>query len=129
MLRERVFFGLVLMLRPLAGFSQTEQKPSPLLEQRVTDLEKRVEVLEKIPAVAMALKLTGQLAGSDATPSPPSLVNAPLEIVEWTASYHNAQYDYEKAHRIGYTLRNRTDKSIKLVQGSIIFRDLLGTKI
>jgi hypothetical protein len=121
--------ALALLFWPVVSHSQTEEKPSPSLEQRVADLEKRVEALEKIPAVAMALKLTGQSANTATTPAPTPQPNAPLEIVAWTASYHDAQYDYQKAHLISYTLKNRTNKGIKLVQGSIIFRDLLGTKI
>jgi hypothetical protein len=47
----------------------------------------------------------------------------------WAYSFHDGEYLWDKAHVISYTLYNRTAKAIKLVEGGIIFRDLLGHEI
>ena len=52
--------ALAFVFCPVTSHSQTEEKSSPSLEQRVADLEKRVEALESIPAVAMALKFSSK---------------------------------------------------------------------
>ena len=119
---------LALMFWPLPSHSQ--EKPSSTLEQRVTDLEKRLNALESIPAVAMALKFSSNSSPiASATPPPTPQENAPLELVEWTYSFRRAQYEIENKHAITYALKNRTEKAIKLVHGGIVFRDLLGEKV
>jgi hypothetical protein len=115
---------------PLPSHSQTEEKPSPSLEKRVTDLEKRLNALESIPAVAMALKFSSKSSPiASATPPPTPQENAPLELVEWTYSFQRGEYEILNKHAITYALKNRTEKAIKLLQGSIVFRDLLGEKV
>jgi hypothetical protein len=49
--------------------------------------------------------------------------------VSWSYSFKDAAYDFEKRHLISYTLRNRTERAIKLVEGAIIFQDLLGAQL
>jgi hypothetical protein len=121
---------LASMFWPLPSHSQTEEKPSPSLEQRVTDLEKRLNALESIPAVAMALKFSSKSSPTaSATPPPTPQENAPLELVEWTYSLRRGEYEILNKHAITYALKNRTEKAIKLLQGSIVFRDLLGEKV
>jgi hypothetical protein len=101
------------------------------IEQRVTDLEKRLTALESIPVVAMALKLNSQqrdnVASSSPTPTPQK--DAPLELTGWTYSFHNGKYEFDNRHLFSYSLKNPTQRSIKLVDGSLVFSDLLGEKI
>ena len=119
---------LASMFWPLPSHSQ--EKPSPSLEQRVTDLEKRLNALESIPAVAMALKFSLESSPTaSATPPPTPQENAPLELVEWTYSFRRGEYEFMNKHAITYALKNRTEKGIKLLEGSITFRDLLGEKV
>jgi hypothetical protein len=119
---------LASMFWPLPSHSQ--EKPSPSLEQRVTDLEKRLNALERIPAVSMALKFSlDSSPTASATPPATPQENAPLELLEWTYSFQRGQYEFLNKHAITYALKNRTEKAIKLLQGSIVFRDLLGEKI
>jgi hypothetical protein len=108
--------------------AQSSPTPSPSLEQRVNDLEKRLNALESIPAVALALKLrvqTNQTA--EASPSPQG--DAPLELESWSYQFKRGKYEYENRHVFTYSLKNLTEKGIKLVDGSLIFRDRLGEKI
>lgn len=121
--------ALLLSLSLVPAHSQTPEQSPETLEKRVDALEKRLNALESIPAIAMSLKIAGQAQPSANIPAPTEQKNAPLEVVDWSYSFRNAQYDFEKSHLISYTLKNRTDKAIKLVQGSIVFRDLLGEKI
>lgn len=122
--------ALLLSLSISPAQSQTPEQSPETLEKRVEALEKRLNALESIPALATALKMDGQAQSAAAEiPTPKEQKNAPLEVVDWSYSFRNSQYDFEKAHLISYTLKNRTDKAIKLVQGSIVFRDLLDEKI
>jgi hypothetical protein len=92
------------------------------------DLEKRVAEIEGIPGVAMALKLNSRSV-ADASPTPTPQKNAPLEIVDWTYSFEKGKNEYENRHLFKYSLKNRSQRSIKLVDGILMFRDLLGEKI
>jgi hypothetical protein len=99
------------------------------LEHRVDALEKRLNALESITAIALALKMSGQSQTATASPTTTPQTNAPLAVIDWSYSFQDAQYDFQKDHIISYTLKNLTDKSIKLVHGSMVFKDLLGEKI
>jgi hypothetical protein len=60
-------------IHPLVScrLSQTEEMPSPSLEQRVTELEKRLNALELIPAVAIGPKLNqGSQQAASSSPQP-----------------------------------------------------------
>jgi hypothetical protein len=108
--------------------AQSSPTPSPSLEQRVIDLEKRLNTLESIPAVALALKLRAQTnQTAEASPSPQG--DAPLELESWSYQFKRGKYEYENRHVFTYSLKNLTEKGIKLVDGSIIFKDRLGEKI
>jgi hypothetical protein len=128
--RFEVSLALLVSLSTVSGYSQTPAPSPETLEHRVDVLEKRLNALESIPAIAIALKMIGtaQLARPP-VPTASAQKDAPLEIADWSYSFRDAQYDYQKAHVISYTLKNRTDKAIKLVQDSIVFRDLLDEKI
>ena len=105
-----------------------EPDPTSSLGQRVTDLEKRLSELESIPAVALALKLRAQTnQTAEASPSPQG--DAPLELESWSYRFKRGKYEYENRHVFTYSLKNLTEKGIKLVDGSLIFRDRLGEKI
>jgi hypothetical protein len=109
--------------------------PTPFLQaQEKTDLEKRVALLEKhvaqiesIPLIAMAL--TAMDGGSKAEPAEPPQTDAPLVLDDWTYSFEKGEHEFQDKHDISYTLTNRTDKPIKLVDATIVFRDLAGEKI
>jgi hypothetical protein len=106
------------------------QSPTPTqsLEERVTNLEKRLNALESIPPVALALKLRAQTnQTAEASPTPQG--DAPLELESWSYQFKRGKYEYENRHVFTYLLKNLTEKAIKLVDGSLIFRDRLGEKI
>jgi hypothetical protein len=48
---------------------------------------------------------------------------------DWSYNFHDAQYDMDKRHVITYTLKNETDKAIKLVDAFVTFSDRLGQEI
>jgi hypothetical protein len=101
--------------------------PAPSLEERVTDLEKRLYALESIPAVALALKLRAQTnQTTEASPTPQG--DAPLQPESWSYQFKRGKYEYENRHVFTYSLKNLTEKGIKLGH-SLIFRDRLGEKI
>jgi hypothetical protein len=114
----------------LAQNSSPSPTATPTLEQRVNDLEKRLQAIENIPAIAMMLKLKGSLQ-ADSTPAatPTPQTNAPLELVSWQYQFKPGQYNYERRHLFSYILKNRSDKPIKLVEGTLVFTDLLGEKL
>jgi hypothetical protein len=111
----------------IAQNSSPSPTPTPSLEQRVTDLEKRLQAIESIPAVALALNMRGSAQRSEASPTPQS--NSPLELVRWQYQFKPGQYAILNEHHFSYILRNKSDKSIKLVEGAITFTDLLGEKL
>lgn len=122
-------FPVLVLMLPFSGFSQTAEKPSESLEQRVTNLEKRLDALESIPAIGIALKLKTTL-GAQTTPSPTPQKDAPLVMTdEWSYEFHDAQYDFEKKHVFTYALKNQTQKDIKLVDASIVFSDRIGNEL
>jgi hypothetical protein len=114
----------------LAQKSSASPTATPSLEQRVNDLEKRLQAIDSIPAVAMMLKLKGPLQ-ADATPAPTPTpqTNAPLELGNWQYHYSPGKYEYQNRHVFSYVLKNRTEKAIKLVESTIVFTDLLGEKL
>lgn len=74
------------------------------------------------------LKLKGSLqAGEEPAPTPQT--NASLELVSWQYRYSPGKYEYQNRHVFSYVLKNRTEKAIKLVEGTIVFTDLLGEKL
>ena len=97
------------------------------LEKRVALLEKRVAQIESIPLITMAL--TAMEGSSKAEPTAPPQTDAPLVLNDWTYSLEKGEHEFQDKHDIAYTLTNRTDKSIKLVDATIVFRDLVGEKI
>jgi hypothetical protein len=114
----------------LAQNSTPSPTPTPSLEQRVTDLEKRLQAIESIPAIAMILKLKRSLqADTTPAPTPSPQTNAPLELVNWQYQYRPGKYEYQNRHVFSYVLKNRMEKAIKLVEGTIVFTDLLGEKL
>ena len=114
----------------LAQNSSPSPTATPSLEQRVNDLEKRLQAIESIPAVATMLKLKGSLQ-TDATPAPKPTpqIDAPLELVSWQYHYSPGKYEYQNRHVFSYVLKNRMERAIKLVEGTIVFTDLLGEKL
>jgi hypothetical protein len=114
----------------LAQNSSVSPTPTPSLEQRVSDLERRLQAIESVPGIALMLNLKGSLqANSTAQPTPSPQIDAPLELMRWEYRFKAGQSNDENQHLITYVLKNRTDKSIKLVDASIVFTDLLGEKL
>ena len=101
--------------------------PAPSLEQRVTDLERRLQAIESIPLVAMALNMKGSAQSSEPSPTPQG--NSPIELVNWQYQFKPGQYAILNEHLFSYVLRNRSEKAIKLIEGVITFTDLLGEKL
>jgi hypothetical protein len=114
----------------LAQNSSPSPTPTPSLEQRVSDLEKKLQAIESIPGVALMLNLRNSAqANATPQPTPTAQADAPLELIRWSYQFKRGQYEYENRHLFTYILKNRTDKTIKLVEGSILFTDLLGEKL
>ena len=104
--------------------------PTPSLDERVSDLELRIQAIENIPVVAFALKLHGPTEQSHAaTPAPTPQSDSPLELVSWEYRFKEGQQSYENRHVFTYVLKNVSEKPIKLVHGTLLFTDLLGEKI
>jgi hypothetical protein len=62
------------------------------------------------------------------SPSPAVEPKTPLEIVSWDA--HLGRSEYSQYHyTITLTLKNNSDKDIKLMDASVQFSDLLGSQI
>jgi hypothetical protein len=101
--------------------------PTPSLEQRVSDLEKRLHAIESMPLVAMALNMKGSPQSSEPSPTPQS--NSPLELTFWQYQFKPGQYEILNEHVFSYVLKNKSTKPIKLVDGVITFTDLLGEKL
>jgi hypothetical protein len=96
----------------------------------VTDLEKRLQAIESIPGIALMLNLKNS-SQAKATPesTPTAQADAPLGLMRWSYQFKAGPHAYENRHMFTYVLRNRTEKAIKLVDGSILFTDLLGEKL
>ena len=104
--------------------------PTPSLEERVSDLEQRIQSIEHIPVVAFALKLRGSTEQNAATtPATTPQSDSPLELVGWDYRFKEGQQSYENRHVFNYVLKNTSKKPIKLIHGTLLFTDLLGEKI
>ncbi len=126
-----VVVGLIgCLLRPeILSAENPSSSPTPSLEQRVSELEQKIQAIENIPAVALALKLRWSAEQNTATPVPSPQTDSPLELVSWEYKFKAGQYSYENRHLFTYVLKNLSDKPIKLVDGTLLFTDLLGEKL
>ena len=57
--------------------------PTPSLEERVGDLEQRIQAIEHIPGVAFALQLRGPIEQSSSRSRTNATSESPLELVSW----------------------------------------------
>ena len=104
--------------------------PTPSLEERVSDLEQRIQSIEHIPVVAFALKIRGSTEQNAATtPATTPQSGSPLELVGWDYRFKEGRQSYENRHVFNYVLKNVAAKPIKLIHGTLLFTDLLGEKI
>jgi hypothetical protein len=104
--------------------------PTPSLEERVSDLEQRIESIEHIPVVAFALRLRGSTEqNTGTTPAATTQSDSPLELVGWDYRFKEGQQSYQNRHVFNYVLKNMSKKPIKLIHGTLLFTDLLGEKI
>jgi hypothetical protein len=109
---KALIFGL------LAASTCLGQEPTS--EQRIAALEKRVAALE------------AALAASQRTsPAPTERIVtegvSPLSMTTW--SYRVVRGDYGSHYEITLDLKNTGTKDIKLIEGGVVFKDLLGEKI
>jgi len=118
---------VALFSTPLPAGAQTPT-PTVSLEQRVKDLEKRLDALEGVPAIALALKLKAQTNQQEASGSATPRTDAPLALVDWNFTFQTDQFN-QPQYKITYTLKNKTDRAIKLTQSTIQFKDLLGERV
>src|SRR5437879_2932415 len=77
------------------------------VEKRLTDLEKRVNALEK------ASPLTSLL--NAASPPPAVETKSPLQLISWDAHLNRGEYS-NCNYKITLTLKNNSDKDIKLIE-------------
>src|SRR5260370_18154573 len=103
---------LLACLLPVGALAQTT-------EERLKGLEDRVKALEE---QAKAPKVDSP------TPSPTVATNAPIQLVDWNFAFEEGSYSQHQ-YKITYTLKNLSDKAIKLNQSALSFYDLLGEKI
>ena len=112
---KQTILTIALLFLPL--LSRAEDKP---IDLRVTELEKRVETLEKMLA-----------SSKPTTPATTNQVKtdtaAPLELASW--DYLVEKGDYGSNYAITLSLKNNSSKDIKLIEGGVMFRDLLGAKL
>ena len=80
------------------------------VEERLSDVEKRVSALEKASPLS--------LAKPPPSPTPAAQTKSPLELVSWSGEY--SQHFYT----ITLNLKNNADKDIKLIDASVYFYDL-----
>jgi hypothetical protein len=76
------------------------------VEERLSDVEKRVSALEKASPLSLS------------KPPPSPQAKSPLELVSWSGEY--SQHFYT----ITLNLKNNADKDIKLIDASVYFYDL-----
>lgn len=96
------------------------QQQQGTVEKRLDDLEKRISTLEKASPLSALINRP--------SPTPPLQTNSPLELVSWEAHLQRGQYsDYH--YRITLTVKNNSEKEIKLIDATVQFSDLLGAQI
>jgi len=90
------------------------------VEKRLSDLEKRVTTLEKASPLSSLL---------NAASSPPAVeTKSPLQLISWDAHLNRGEYSNYN-YKITLTLKNDSDKDIKLIDATVQFADLLGSRI
>jgi hypothetical protein len=108
--------ALIISLLPVYAFSNAS------LEQRVADLESKVDALEKIVLHSSATRAE--------SPDVKMIINeknALLTLTSWSYTLRKERIsDY---YQIYYTLKNNYTQQIKLIDGSIRFTDLLGEQV
>jgi hypothetical protein len=89
-----VVLGLIgCLLRPgILSAQNSSSSPTPSIEQRVSELEQKIQAIENIPAVALALKLGGLAEqNTAAAPTPSPQADSPLEVVSWEYKFKAGQ--------------------------------------
>ena len=95
-------------------------------EDQISDLQKRVSALEAQMRALVQQKV--QPANTDVSGAQDiARSSAGLQLVKWDYQPHKG--DVEDFYRISYTLANGYDKSVKLIDASIQFDDLLGNNV
>lgn len=112
---KKIILTISLLVFPL--LSRAEDKT---IDLRVAELERRVETLEKMLASSnpTTQATTNQIKTDTA---------APLELASW--DYRVEKGDHGSNYTITLNLKNNSSKDIKLIEGGVIFRDLLGAKL
>jgi hypothetical protein len=109
-----------LLLFSVIALSTSACGQQPSVDKRLSDLEKRVNALEKASPLSSFLNA--------ASPTPAVETKSPLELVSWEAHLNRGEYsDYN--YKITLILKNNSDKDIKLIDASVQFADLLGSHI
>ncbi|MEQ1905457.1 MAG: hypothetical protein ABL888_14810 [Pirellulaceae bacterium] len=112
----------------LAAQQIQESAPQPAeLAARVTELETRVKVLEELVAKLTSNSPEKSRPKSTETQTAPA-IDSPLVLDDWSYSVVHGDFG-QSYYAINLTLRNTGTKRIKLIEGSVIFNDLLDTKV
>jgi len=92
--------------------------------EKLDTLEKRVQALEAIILHSRNTASTNGVSGQ----SEQSGNQSAVKLAKWSATFKGCGYS-SHCYAIAYTLLNGYDKSIKLIDASIIFYDLIGERI
>src|SRR5438445_12064221 len=86
------------------------QQQDHSVEKRLSDLEKRVTTLEKASPLSSLL---------NAASSPPAVeTKSPLQLISWDAHLNRGEYSNYN-YKITLTLKNDSDKDIKLIDATV----------
>jgi hypothetical protein len=110
---KRLFFLAALI--PAIAMGQTT-------EERLSELEARVNALELVSALTKAQK------AESPTSIPSSAKDSPIELIDWDFGYEMGTYN-QALYKITYTVPNVSDKEITANHSDIYFLDLLGETV
>lgn len=124
-MKTNICIALVIVFFSSFAVSATEQT----VEDRLTKIEERIGNIEKMFAAIMQLKGKGDKKGKQAgepTVKPPAS-ECQVMLTDWNYKYTKGSS--QQYYTISYTLTNKYEKGIKLIEGSLTFKDLLGTEL
>jgi hypothetical protein len=120
----------------VAQVSET-QNSTAVLEKRIADLEVRLEAMAKLEARVKLLEKSlstirsrqrSEISANRIKAPKTSSGNSPLVLDDWNFSTIKGDFG-QNYYNITLNLRNKGTKTIKLIEGSVQFYDLLDEKL